>query len=96
MTWYHHMQASRKTRYPEDFGWNLQSLVTNILTHIRDRHTEKFVQRANRSIAEFVKVRDSLVFLFPRYKPHIFCWFLQDNHCTVPPPSPIYNPCSCC
>jgi len=33
-------QASRKTRYPEDFGWNLQSLVTILLSHIRDRHND--------------------------------------------------------
>ena len=50
------LQASRKSRYPEDFGWNLQSLVTNLLTHIRERHTEETVRKANRNIAEFVKV----------------------------------------
>lgn len=32
-------QVSRKTRYPEDFGWNLQNMVTIILTHIREKHT---------------------------------------------------------
>ena len=34
------LQASRKTRYPEDFGWNLQSFVTVLLTHIRERHSD--------------------------------------------------------
>ena len=34
------VQASRKTRYPEDFGWNLQSFVTVLLTHIRERHSD--------------------------------------------------------
>ncbi len=87
------MQASRKTRYPEDFGWNLQSLVTNILTHIRDRHTEKFVQRANRSIAEFVKVRDSLVFLFPQLisLTKFFAGFYKTTIALSPPPLPPYT-----
>ena len=34
------LQASRKTRYPEDFGWNLQSFVTVLLTHIREKHSD--------------------------------------------------------
>ena len=33
-------QASRKSRYPEDFGWNLQSLITTLLSHIMDNHND--------------------------------------------------------
>ncbi len=55
------MQASRKTRYPEDIGWNLQNLVTTVLTHIRERPMEECVRRANKNIALFVKVGSSLI-----------------------------------
>ena len=37
--WSCDLQSSRKTRYPEDFGWNLQNMVTIILAHIRESHT---------------------------------------------------------
>ena len=32
------LQASRKNRYAEDFGWNLRNLVAIILEYIRQRH----------------------------------------------------------
>lgn len=34
-------KVSRKIRYPEEYGWNLQNMVTILLTHIRERHTEQ-------------------------------------------------------
>ena len=38
------VQSSRKNRYPEDFGWNLQSLVASLLESIRRRHGDPAVK----------------------------------------------------
>ncbi|KAL5475482.1 hypothetical protein EMCRGX_G025301 [Ephydatia muelleri] len=46
---------SRKTRYPEDFGWNIRSLVDTLLYYIRERCDEPAAKDANHSLADFVK-----------------------------------------
>ena len=50
------LTSSRKTRYPEDFGWNVTTVVESILTHIRKRHSDLSAKKANRSLADFVRV----------------------------------------
>lgn len=47
--------ASRKNRYPEDFGWNLQSLISQLLPLIVESRVHPTGSRANIGLATFIK-----------------------------------------